>query len=127
MLRVKIPYGSVTPDQLDMLGHIAETYSRGWGHLTTRQNVQFHYVQLDAVPAALRDLATTGLITREACGDTVRNVQRCHPAGACPHAVLQLRPWAEADFTHFPHTPLPQPTPHQPPTTLPHCHPPSPP
>src|SRR3546814_4761977 len=82
MLRVKIPYGSVTPDQLDMLGHIAETYSRGWGHLTTRQNVQFHYVQLDDVPAALRDLATTGLITREACGDTVRNVQGCHLAGA---------------------------------------------
>src|SRR3546814_20250525 len=54
MLRVKIPYGSVTPDQLDMLGHIAETYSRGWGHLTTRQNVQFPYVPPDDVTAALR-------------------------------------------------------------------------
>ncbi|HEY9557854.1 MAG TPA: nitrite/sulfite reductase [Acidimicrobiales bacterium] len=108
MLRVKIPYGSVTPDQLDMLGHIAETYSRGWGHLTTRQNVQFHYVQLDDVPAALRDLATTGLITREACGDTVRNVQGCHLAGACPYEVLDISAWAEAAFQHFLHNPLAQ-------------------
>src|SRR3546814_17861910 len=91
-----------------MLGHIAETYSRGWGHLTTRQNVQFHYVQLDDVPAALRDLATTGLITREACGDTVRNVQGCHLAGACPYEVLDISAWAEAAFQHFLHTPLAQ-------------------
>ena len=53
MLRVKVPYGSITPEQLDMMGHIAETYSRGWGHLTTRQNVQFHFVELEQVPAAL--------------------------------------------------------------------------
>ena len=53
MLRVKVPYGSITPEQLDMFAHIAETYSRGWGHLTTRQNVQFHFVQLEQVPAVL--------------------------------------------------------------------------
>ena len=46
MVRVKVPYGSVTPEQLDMCAHIAETYSRGWGHLTTRQNMQFHFVDL---------------------------------------------------------------------------------
>ena len=44
MVRVKVPYGSIQPDQLDMLAHIADTYSRGWGHITTRQNIQFHYV-----------------------------------------------------------------------------------
>ena len=54
MVRVKIPYGRVEPDQLEMLGYIAETYSRGWGHLTTRQNVQFHFVQLETVAEVLR-------------------------------------------------------------------------
>ena len=53
MVRVKAPYGSVTPEQLDMFGYIADEYSRGWGHLTTRQNVQFHFVQLERVPQLL--------------------------------------------------------------------------
>ena len=80
MLRVKAPYGSITPEQLDMAAHIADEYSRGWGHLTTRQNIQFHYVQLERVPGALRDLVGVGLTSREACGDTVRNVMGCHLA-----------------------------------------------
>lgn len=108
MLRVKLPYGSVTPEQLDMLGHVAETYSRGWGHLTTRQNVQFHFVELERVPAALWELASVGLTTREACGDTVRNVMGCHLAGACPYEALDISPWAEAAFQHFLHHPLAQ-------------------
>jgi sulfite reductase beta subunit-like hemoprotein len=108
MLRVKVPYGSITPEQLDMFGHIADTYSRGWGHLTTRQNVQFHFVQLDDVPEALWDMATVGLTSREACGDTVRNVQGCHLAGACPYEVLDISAWAEATFRHFLHNPLAQ-------------------
>src|SRR5919204_5052476 len=77
MVRVKVPYGSLTPEQLDQLGYLAETYSRGWGHITTRQNIQFHFVQLEQVPAMLRDIASVGLTTREACGDTVRNIQGC--------------------------------------------------
>jgi sulfite reductase beta subunit-like hemoprotein len=108
MLRVKVPYGSITPEQLDMFGHIAEKYSRGWGHLTTRQNVQFHFVQLEQVPAALWDMASVGLTTREACGDTVRNVIGCHLAGACPYEALDISPWAEAAFQHFLHHPLSQ-------------------
>jgi sulfite reductase (ferredoxin) len=108
MLRVKVPYGSITPEQLDMFGHIAETYSRGWGHLTTRQNVQFHFVQLEQVPAALWDMASVGLTSREACGDTVRNVMGCHLAGACPYEALDISPWAEAAFQHFLHHPLSQ-------------------
>src|SRR6266480_2703216 len=67
MLRVKIPYGRVEPDQLEILGYLSETYSRGWGHLTTRQNVQFHFVQLEQVGEALRLLASVGLTSREAC------------------------------------------------------------
>src|SRR5256885_1585494 len=56
MVRVKIPYGRLTPEQLDLMGHLADTYSRGWGHITTRQNIQFHFVDLDTVPAVLRTL-----------------------------------------------------------------------
>jgi sulfite reductase (ferredoxin) len=108
MLRIKVPYGSITPEQLDMFAHIAETYSRGWGHLTTRQNVQFHFVQLEQVPAAMWDMASVGLTGREACGDTVRNVMGCHLAGACPYEALDISPWAEAAFQHFLHNPLSQ-------------------
>ena len=108
MVRVKVPYGSVTPDQLDMMAYVADEYSRGWGHITTRQNIQFHFVQLERVPALLRDLASVGLTTREACGDTVRNVQGCHLAGACPFEVLDISPWAEATFQHFLHNPIAQ-------------------
>jgi sulfite reductase beta subunit-like hemoprotein len=108
MVRVKIPYGSITPEQLDMFAHVAETYSRGWGHLTTRQNVQFHFVDLQIVPTVMRDLASAGLTTREACGDTVRNVMGCHLAGACPYEALDISPWAEAAFQHFLHNPLAQ-------------------
>ena len=108
MVRVKVPYGSISPEQLDMFAHVAETYSRGWGHLTTRQNMQFHFVDLEQVPAVLRDLAAAGLTSREACGDTVRNVMGCHLAGACPYEALDISPWAEAAFQHFLHNPLSQ-------------------
>jgi sulfite reductase (ferredoxin) len=108
MVRVKIPYGSLQPEQLEQLGYIADTYSRGWGHITTRQNVQFHFVDLVRIPDLLRDLALVGMTTREACGDTVRNVQGCHLAGACPYEVLDISPWAEATFRHFLRHPLAQ-------------------
>ena len=108
MLRVKIPYGKLTPEQLEMMAHIGDTYSRGWGHITTRQNVQFHFVDLAVVPQAMRDLASVGLTTREACGDTVRNIQGCHLAGACPFEVLDISPWAEAAYQHFIRSPLAQ-------------------
>ncbi len=108
MVRVKVPYGKVEPDQLEMLAYISETYSRGWGHLTTRQNVQFHFVQLDQTPEVLRLLASVGLTSREACGDTVRNVTGCHLAGACPYEVLDISPWAEATYQHFLRNPLAQ-------------------
>jgi len=108
MVRVKVPYGSLTPEQLDMCGHLADKYSRGWGHITTRQNIQFHFVDLERVPALLRDMASVGLTSREACGDTVRNVQGCHLAGACPYEVLDISPWAEAAFRHFLRNPYAQ-------------------
>jgi sulfite reductase beta subunit-like hemoprotein len=108
MVRVKVPAGSITAEQLDQMAHIAETYSRGWGHITTRQNVQFHFVDLRRVPELMRGLAAVGLTTREACGDTVRNVTACHLAGACPFEHLDVTPWAEAVFRHFVRNPLSQ-------------------
>jgi sulfite reductase beta subunit-like hemoprotein len=108
MVRIKVPYGSIEPDQLDMLAHIGETYSRGWGHITTRQNIQFHFVELERVPEVLEDLASVGMTTREACGDTVRNIQGCHLAGACPFEVLDISPWAEATYRHLLRNPYSQ-------------------
>ena len=74
MLRVKIPQGVLTGDQLDALADVGERYSRGFGHITTRQNVQFHFVKLHDVEPAMRRLADAGLTTREACGNSVRNI-----------------------------------------------------
>ncbi len=108
MVRIKLPAGTITPEQLDLMGHIAETYSRGWGHITTRQNVQVHYVELTKVPEVMRLMADVGLTSREACGDTVRNVMACHLAGACPHEQLDVTAWAEATFQHFVRNPLGQ-------------------
>ena len=108
MVRVKIPYGAISPEQLEMMAHIGDTYSRGWGHITTRQNIQFHYVQLEKIPEVMRQLGSVGMTTREACGDTVRNVQGCHLAGACPHEKLDVTPWAEAAYQHFVRNPLGQ-------------------
>jgi len=108
MVRVRIPYGGVNPEHLDLFAHLADTYSRGWGHITTRQNIQFHFVQLEQIPQVMRELAAVGLTSREACGDTVRNVQGCHLAGACPHEALDITPWAEAANRYFLRNPLGQ-------------------
>jgi len=101
MVRIKMPYGRIDPEQFDMLAHVADTYSRGWGHITTRQNIQVHFVELAKIPEVMRQLASVGLTTREACGDTVRNVMGCHLAGACPYEALDISPWAEAIHQHL--------------------------
>jgi sulfite reductase beta subunit-like hemoprotein len=101
MVRIKAPFGAITAEQLDMMAHLAETYSRGWGHITTRQNIQFHFVDLEAIPEVMRLMASVGLTSREACGDTVRNVMACHLAGACPFEAFDVSPWADAAFQHF--------------------------
>jgi sulfite reductase (ferredoxin) len=108
MVRVKLPHGTIWPEQFEALARISEEYSRGWGHITTRQNFQFHFVPLERVPDLLEELADVGLTTREACGDTVRNITGCHLAGACPFEVLDITAWAEAAFRHFLHHPYAQ-------------------
>ena len=108
MVRIKLPAGSITPEQLDLMALLSTEFSRGWGHITTRQNIQFHFVELRRIPELLRHLAGVHLTSREACGDTVRNVMACHLAGACPHEHLDVTPWAEAVFRHFVRNPLGQ-------------------
>ena len=108
MVRIKLPAGTITPEQLDLMAYLSTEFSRGWGHITTRQNIQFHFVELRRMPELLRHLAGVQLTSREACGDTVRNVMACHLAGACPHEHLDVTPWAEAVFRHFVRNPLGQ-------------------
>jgi sulfite reductase (ferredoxin) len=108
MVRIKVPYGGLLPDQLDLMADIADNYSRGWGHITTRQNMQFHFVQLEKVPELMRLMGSVGLTSREACGDTVRNVQGCHLAGACPYEEIDVTAWADATYRHFVRNPLGQ-------------------
>ncbi|HZU21751.1 MAG TPA: hypothetical protein VE998_02900, partial [Terriglobales bacterium] len=84
MVRVKVPSGVLDAEQLRALAQVAEAFSTRRVHLTTRENVQFHFVKLEHVPAIMRLLAAAGLTTREACGNTVRNVTSCPLAGICP-------------------------------------------
>jgi sulfite reductase (ferredoxin) len=102
MIRVKIPHGTVSADQLDVLGDIAKEYTpRNVGHITTRQDVQFHYVKLENVAHVMRVMANVGLTTREACGNTVRNVTADHMSGVCEDTVFDVTPWAEATARFF--------------------------
>jgi sulfite reductase (NADPH) hemoprotein beta-component len=96
MLRVKIPQGVLTADHLDALADIGERYSRGFGHITTRQNMQFHFVKLHDVEPAMRLLADAGLTTREACGNSVRNITACPYAGVSADERFDVTPYAEA-------------------------------
>jgi sulfite reductase (NADPH) hemoprotein beta-component len=106
MVRVKIPQGVLTPAQLRALAGVAERFSTGRGHVTTRQNVQFHFVHLAETDDALRLLADAGLTTREACGNSVRNVTACPHAGASALEPFDSTPYAEAVTRHLLRGPL---------------------
>jgi sulfite reductase beta subunit-like hemoprotein len=96
MVRVKIPQGVLTGVQLRALAGVAARYSRGFGHVTTRQNMQFHFVRLHDVELIMRDLADVGLTTREACGNAVRNITSCPYAGVSADEAFDVTPYAEA-------------------------------
>jgi sulfite reductase beta subunit-like hemoprotein len=106
MLRVKIPQGIVHHTQLDALARIADEFSRGFGHVTTRQNLQLHFVQLARVPEAMRILDEVGLTTKEACGNTVRNITACPLAGLHADAPFDVTPYAQATTRHFLRNPI---------------------
>jgi sulfite reductase beta subunit-like hemoprotein len=95
MIRVKIPQGILDAAQLTALADSADTWSRGFGHITTRQNVQFHFVQPHDVEKVMRRIAEAGLTTREACGSAVRNITGCPYAGVAADEVFDVTPYAE--------------------------------
>jgi sulfite reductase (ferredoxin) len=100
MQRIKIPYGGMTAHQLDVLSALAEEYSDGICHVTTRQDIQLHFVHIEQTPDLMRRLAASGITTREACGNTVRNVTGCPIAGVCPTEAFDITPYAHA-MTYF--------------------------
>jgi sulfite reductase (ferredoxin) len=96
MQRIKIPYGGLTPVQLEALADCAEEYSDSILHVTTRQDIQLHYVHIEETPSIFRRLAAVGITTREACGNTVRNVTGCPLAGVCRTEIFDVTPYAKA-------------------------------
>ena len=96
MLRIKIPQGILDVWQLLAVADACERYSRGFAHITTRQNVQLHFVTLHDVEGAMRRLAEAGLTTREACGNSVRNITACPYAGVAADEAFDVTPYAEA-------------------------------
>ena len=96
MVRTKLPAGKISSEQLRCMADFAEKYSHGILHITTRQDIQLHYVNINDVPQGLEDLAQAGITTREACGNTVRNVTACHKAGTCSTEVFDVSPYALA-------------------------------
>ncbi len=95
MLRVAIPYGTLDSRQMRMLGHIARTYDRGYGHFTTRQNLQFNWIKLADAPDILAELATVEMHAIQTSGNCIRNISSDQYAGAAADEVADPRPWAE--------------------------------
>ncbi len=106
MLRVKIPQGIAGAAQLRALADVATRWSRGFGHVTTRQNLQLHFVRPADLEPAMRRLAEAGLTTSGACGNTVRNVVACPLAGVALDEPFDVSPYAEAVTRHFLRHPL---------------------
>ncbi len=96
MQRIKIPAGGLNASQLETLAELAEEYSDGIAHVTTRQDFQLHYVHIEDTPTIMRRLAASGITTREACGNSVRNVTACPIAGVCSDEIFDVTPYARA-------------------------------
>src|SRR5687768_18276728 len=96
MQRIKIPFGGLNPQQMRVLADLAEEYSDAICHVTTRQDIQLHYIHIDDAPDIFRRLAAVGVTTREACGNSVRNVTACPLAGVCNTESFDVTPYAKA-------------------------------
>ncbi len=108
MVRIKIPFGGLTANQLRRIGELADAYATGVGHVTTRQDIQLHFAPLKDVGTIMRGLAEVDLTTREACANTVRNVTACHLAGVCQGEVFDVTPYAKTVALHLLRNPLNQ-------------------
>src|SRR5271170_6887691 len=111
MLRIAVPYGLLAADQVRMLAHIARHYDRGYGHFTTRQNIQFNWPELARVPDILAELATVEMHAIQTSGNCIRNVTSDHLAGIAPDEIADPRPYCEIirqwstvhpEFTYLP-------------------------
>ncbi|HET6585696.1 MAG TPA: nitrite/sulfite reductase, partial [Nannocystaceae bacterium] len=96
MMRIKIPFGALSARQLEVLAECAEEYSDDILHVTTRQDIQLHFIHIDDTPDLMRRLAAVGITTREACGNSVRNVTGCPIAGVCKTEAFDITPYAKA-------------------------------
>lgn len=95
MLRVNIPYGTLSSRQLRQFAHIARRYDRGFGHFTTRQNIQFNWIRLDDTPDVLADLAAVEVTSMQSSGNCIRNITADHFAGRARDELEDPRPWCE--------------------------------
>ncbi len=100
MLRIAIPYGTLSSEQLRMLAHVARRYDRGYGHFTTRQNIQFHWIKLEELPDAMAELASVGMHGMQTSGNVVRNITTDQWAGVAPDEIEDPRIWAEVIRQH---------------------------
>ena len=96
MMRIKIPFGGLNPEQMETLADLSEEYSDGISHVTTRQDIQYHFVHIEDTPAVMWRLAAVGITTREACGNVVRNVTACPLSGVCRDEIFDVTPYAKA-------------------------------
>ena len=96
MQRIKVPFGGLNAHQLEVVAELAEEYSVGVAHVTTRQDFQLHYIHIEDTPVIMRRLAEAGITTREACGNTVRNVTACPLSGVCRDQAFDVTPYAKA-------------------------------
>ncbi|HEX9442790.1 MAG TPA: nitrite/sulfite reductase [Candidatus Binatia bacterium] len=96
MMRIKVPFGGLNPEQMEALADLSEEYADGISHVTTRQDIQYHFVHIEDTPALMRRLAAVGITTREACGNVVRNVTACPLSGICRSEAFDVTPYAKA-------------------------------
>jgi sulfite reductase (ferredoxin) len=96
MQRIKVPFGGLTPEQMETMAELAEEYSDGIAHVTTRQDFQLHFIHIENTPTVMRRLAAVGITTREACGNSVRNVTGCPFTGICHEETFDVTPYARA-------------------------------
>lgn len=106
MIRIKLPYGKITGDQLLRISDVADEYSNGNLHITTRQDIQIHYVSLDRTPQLWAELEKSDVTLREACGNTVRNITASETAGIDPNEPFDVSPYAHALFQFFLRNPV---------------------
>lgn len=106
MQRIKIPYGDLSPAKLRRLADVSDKYANRFMHLTTRQDVQLYYIMLESVPNMMRELADAGITTREACGNTIRNVTATPFSGTSPDDVFDVSPYADAFMNYMLRNPI---------------------